>query len=156
MIIKNEAQLKELLMAKCKNALLKSQEQIYQIINRFIKDFYTEFSPEMYERTYQLYQSLVKSEIVSTGNGYEAHVYFDIGALDHYSHSIRVNGNVYTYEGKHKWSEQQILDTALTGDLPHGGHAGGTAIWTKALSKLNAEAINTLKRMLISEGIPIK
>ena len=156
MIIKNEAQLKELLMAKCKNALVKSQEQIYQIIDRFIKEFYAEFSPEMYERTYQLYRSLVKSDIVSTGNGYEAHVYFDIDALDHYSHTIRVHGKTYTYEGKHKWSEQQILDNALTGDLPHGGHAGGTAIWTEALSMLNTEAINTLKRMLISEGIPIK
>lgn len=156
MVFKNEAQLKEFLLKKCENALMKSQEQIYQIINRFVKQFYAEFSPEMYERTYQLYQSLVKTDIRHTGSGYEAYVYFDVDALDHYFHSMRVNGKVYQYEGKHKWSEQEILDTALTGDLPHGGYAGGTAIWTEALSVLNVEAVNTLKRMLISEGIPIK
>lgn len=158
MVIKNEAQLKQILLAKCKNAVIKAQEQIYQIIHRFIKAFYVEddFSPEMYERTYQLLSSLVKSEIISTGNGYQARVYFDVDKLDHYRHTIKSHGKKYTYEGKHKWGEQQILDTALTGGLPHGGHAGGTQIWYEALSQLNAEAINTLKRMLISEGIPIK
>lgn len=153
---KNEAELKQFLLKKCENALIKSQSLVYQIINRFVKEYYAEFSPEMYERTYQLYRSLVKSDVKRVGNGYEAYVYFDIDALDHYVHSIRVNGKVYSYSGIHKWSEEQILDTALTGGLPHGGYAGGTAIWSESLSMLNAEAINTLKRMLVSEGIPIK
>ena len=156
MTFNNEKELKNFLLNKCKSALIKSQEQVYQIINRFVKEYYAEFSPEMYERTYQLYQSLVKSDIRPSTNGYEAYVYFDVSTLDHYSHTIRVHGNKYTYEGKHKWSEQQILDTALTGGLPHGGYAGGTAIWIEALAMLNIEAINVLKRMLASVGIPIK
>lgn len=156
MVFKNEKQLEAFLMKKCKNALIKSQEQVYQIIDRFVKQYYAEFSPEMYERTYQLYRSLVKSDIRQVGKGYEASIYFDLDTLDHHLHRIRVNGNVYSYEGKHKWSEQQILDNALTGDLPHGGYAGGTAIWNEALSVLNTEAIEVLKRMLISEGVPLK
>ena len=82
MVFKNEKQLKDFLLKKSKAALIKSQEQVYQIIDRFVKEFYADYSPELYERTYQLYRSLVKSEIVPTGSGYEAHVYFDLDSLD--------------------------------------------------------------------------
>ena len=157
MVFKNEAELKKHILAKCKNAIIKSQAQVYQIIDRFVKQFYAEFTPEMYDRTYQLFQSLVKGDIKSTPNGYEAYVYFDVDMLDHYVHTIKVNGKTYSYSGKHDWSEQDILDNALTGSLPHGGYAGagGQSIWNEALSVLNTEAIEVLKRMLISEGIPI-
>ena len=162
MVFKNETELKKHILAKCKNAIIKSQAQVYQIIDRFVKQFYAEFTPEMYDRTYQLFRSLVKGDIKSTPNGYEAYVYFDVDMLDHYVHTIRVkksNGKTYTYSysGKHDWSEEEILDNALTGNLPHGGFAGagGQPIWTESLEVLNAEAIEVLKRMLISEGIPI-
>lgn len=145
MVFKNEAQLKDFLLKKCKNALIKSQEQVYQIINRFVKEFYAEFSPEMYERTYQLFRSLVKSDIVATGNGYKAEVYFDFSSL------------VYT-SGSSPSGEQVMNAASYGGHGAEGLHviAGGTGIWSEPVQILNAEAINTLKRMLISEGIPIK
>jgi hypothetical protein len=39
MVFKNEKQLEAFLMKKCKNALIKSQEQVYQIIDRFVKQY---------------------------------------------------------------------------------------------------------------------
>lgn len=145
MVFKNEKQLKDFILRKCENALIKSQEQVYQIINRFVKEFYAEFSPEMYERTYQLYRSLVKSDIRPTGSGYEAYVYFDFGSL--------------VYDSGSKPSGEQVMNAASYGG--HGAEglhiiAGGTGIWDEPMQILNTEAINTLKRMLISEGIPIK
>ena len=146
MAFKNETELRTFLLAKCKNALIKSQGQVYQIVDRFVKEFYAEFSPEMYERTYQLYRSLVKSEIISTGNGYEAHVYFDLSSIDY------VTGS--------QPSGEQVMQAAEWGRHGAMGLAvadfKGTSIWHESLEVLNAEAINTLKRMLISEGIPIK
>lgn len=146
MVFKNEAELKAFLLKKCKNALVKSQEQVYQIIDRFVKEFYAEFSPEMYERTYQLYRSLVKSDIVSTGNGYEAQVYFDLSSLDY------VTGS--------KPSGEQVMQAAEWGRHGAMGLAvadfKGTSIWHEPKAILDAEAINILKKMLISEGIPIK
>lgn len=146
MIFKNEEQLKNFLLSKCQSALIKSQEQIYQIIDRFVKEFYAEFSPEMYERTYQLYRSLVKSEIITTSNGFEAYVYFDLSSLDY------VTGS--------RPSGEQVMQAA---DYGRHGAMGlavadfkGTSIWYESLEILNAGAINVLKRMLISEGIPIK
>lgn len=145
MVFKNETQLKEFLLKKCRNALIKSQEQVYQIIDRFVKEFYDEFTPDQYERTRQLFRSLVKSDIIRNGNGYKAEVYFDYGSL------------VYT-SGSSPSGEQVMNAAAYGGHGAEGLHviAGGTGIWSEPVQILNAEAINILKKMLISEGIPIR
>ena len=146
MVFKNEAQLKNFLLAKCKNALIKTQEQVYQIIDRFVKQFYAEFSPEMYERTYQLYSSLVKSDIIPDGNGYKVEVYFDLGSIGY------VTGS--------KPSGEQVMKAA---DFGRHGAMGlavadfkGTSIWHEPLEILDAKAISILVDMLRAEGIPIK
>ena len=141
--------LKTYIISRCGDAIQKAQEQVYQIIDRFVKEYYAEFSPTMYERTYQLYKSLVKSDIVSTGNGFTAEVYFDIGMLDYYMKKI--NGKEYPNKG---WSEEKTLTAAAHGS--HGGYASGTAIWDEPLQVLNTEAYNMLKRMLIASGIPLR
>ena len=146
MVFKNEKQLEKFLLQKCKNALIKSQEQVYQIIDRFVKEFYAEFSPEMYERTYQLYRSLVKSDIVHTANGYEAHVYFDLSSIDYVTGSKPSGEQVM---GAAEWGRHGAIGLAVA-DFK------GTSIWHESLAILDVEAIDTLKRMLISEGIPIK
>ena len=146
MVFKNESELKAFILKKCRNALAKSQEQVYQIIDRFVKEFYAEFTPEMYERTYQLYRSLVKSEVVRTRNGYEAQVYFDLSSLD-YVTGARPSG-------------EQVMGAAEFGRHGAMGLATadfkGTSVWHEPLAILDAQAINILKKMLISEGIPIK
>lgn len=146
MVFKNEEQLKNFLLQKCKNALIKSQEQVYQIINRFVKEFYAEYNPEMYERTYQLFSSLVKSDIIQTGSGYEAQVYFDLSSLD-YVTGARPSGEQVM--GAAEWGRHGAMGLAVA-DFK------GTSIWHEPLEILNAQAINILKKMLISEGIPIR
>lgn len=146
MVFKNEEQLKSFLLQKCKNALIKSQEQVYQIINRFVKEFYAEYNPEMYERTYQLFSSLVKSDIIQTGSGYEAQVYFGLSSLD-YVTGARPSGEQVM--GAAEWGRHGAMGLAVA-DFK------GTSIWHEPLEILNAQAINILKKMLISEGIPIR
>lgn len=146
MVFKNEEQLKSFLLQKCKNALIKSQEQVYQIINRFVKEFYAEYNPEMYERTYRLFSSLVKSDIIQTGSGYEAQVYFDLSSLD-YVTGARPSGEQVM--GAAEWGRHGAMGLAVA-DFK------GTSIWHEPLEILNAQAINILKKMLISEGIPIR
>lgn len=146
MVFKNEEQLKSFLLQKCKNALIKSQEQVYQIINRFVKEFYAEYNPEMYERTYQLFSSLVKSDIIQTGSGYEAQVYFDLSSLDYVTGARPSGGQVM---GAAEWGRHGAMGLAVA-DFK------GTSIWHEPLEILNAQAINILKKMLISEGIPIR
>lgn len=146
MVFKNEAELKNFLMKKCQNALIKSQEQVYQIIDRFVKEFYAEFTPEMYERTYQFYRSLVKSKVTRTHNGYEAEVYFDLSSLNY------VTGS--------KPSGEQVMGAAEYGRHGAMGLAvadfKGASVWHEPLAILDAKAINILVDMLRAEGIPIK
>lgn len=146
MIFKNEAQLKGFLLAKCKNALIKSQEQVYQIIDRFVKEFYADYSPEMYERTYQLYRSLVKSDIVPTAMGYEARVYFDISELD-YIYGAQPTGEQVMAAAAEGWH-------GADGLLVKSGNTG-VSIWNDPMEIIDANAISVLERMLKAGGIPV-
>ncbi len=130
MIFNSLDNLKSYILSKSYSALQKTTEQVYQIINRFVKEYYAEFSPEMYERTYQLFCSLVKSSVVSTGNGWQAYVYFDASQLDYAMK--RINGREIHNRG---WSEEKTLSSAAHG--LHGGYASGTAIWDEPLTLLN-------------------
>lgn len=167
MKFKNTEQLKKYLMSHMKNAIQKSQQQVYQILDRFMKEYYAEYDPIIYERTYQLYKSLVKTDVVQTGNGYKAYVYFDATNLDyqikHFTQIQDVNG--YMNPFTHRFSEsgtfanpsgdaEKTLESAMHG--LHGGKIPGTNIWGESTVILHREMFNILKRMLISEGIPVK
>ena len=155
MVFKNEKQLKEFLMAKCKNAVIQAENKVYAIIKRFLVEFYQDYDPSVYERTNQLLHSLVKSGIRQTRNGYEAEVYFDLGGLSY------AGGNP---------SGEQVMEAAsqgyhgAIGDMPykpekqflymHG--RTGVSVWNDPIKELDAEAIEILADMLKAEGIPVK
>lgn len=148
MIFNSVDEIKNYILSHSSSAINQAKEQIYQVINSFVKEYYTEYSPTMYERTYQLYKSLVKTDVISTGDGWEATIYFDLDKLDYYMKKI--NGREYPNKG---WSETKTLDAAAHGS--HGGYESGTAIWDDAIKVLNKEGYNILKNALIQNGIPI-
>ena len=147
MVFKSRKELESFLLKKCRLAILKAQDEVYVVIKKFLYQYYADYDPVQYERTYQLLQSLVQSRIVSDGKGYKAEIYFDIDGLN--------------YATGAKPSGAQVMDAAA-----YGGHGAeglrvvsgdtGVSAWNDPIQKLNADAINILKRMLISEGIPIK
>ena len=96
-VFKTTGEIQSYIMSRMQPAIQIAQEKVYQIIDRFVKEYYSEFSPEMYERTYQLYRSLVKSKIISSGTGYECVVYFDLDALD-YAMKYRIVSNFECYD----------------------------------------------------------
>lgn len=167
MIFKTQSELENYLLQKMQNAIIKTQERVYQIIGRFVREYYTEFTPEVYERTYQLYRSLVMSKIEPTEKGYKCYIYFDLNKLDYQMKSFTRNpvNNGYMNPFTHKVSSdgsfpnpkgsaEKTLYSAAHGS--HGGYRVGTAIFDDPLKIINVEAINTLKDMLRAEGIPVK
>lgn len=146
MTFKNEKQLKDFLLKKCKTALAVTQEKAYQIIDMHVQRFYADYDPEMYQRTYQLMHSLVKSDIRSTGNGYEADVYFDLGSIG--------------YDTGRKPSGEQVMDAAAYGGHGASGlkvvYGSGANTWVSPKDVLDLEAINILVQELRIAGIPIK
>ena len=142
--------LKSYILSCCAEAIEAAQQEVYLLIDRFLMQYYAEFDPVLYQRTYQLLHSLVKSSVKSTGNGYEAEVYFDVSMLDY---SVKTLKGVGTWANKN-WSEHETLSAAAHGS--HGGYIGGTAIWDEPLQILDAKASEMLKRHLIAAGIPLK
>lgn len=155
MVFKNKKQLEDFLLAKCKSALVQAEEKVHRIIDDCLKQFYSEFEPDEYIRTSQLLHSLIKSGVKSTGNGFEAEVYFDINGLNYPKGetSLQSGGKGYA-----NWDIDTILDVVMTGSysgLPHGGYAEGTAIWSESLKRIG-NIWSLLEQELRAQGIPIK
>lgn len=145
MAIKSEADLERILLPKMKNALIKAQDKVHKIIDMYVQRFYADYDPIMYDRVYKLMHSLVKGEIIKSGKGYKAEVYFNLD---------------YLYNTGAKPSGKDVMDVAAFGG--HGAkglrvvYGGSENIWYAPLEVLDNEAIEILKDMLISEGIPIR
>lgn len=155
MVFKNQKQLEDFLMAKCKNAIIQAEEKVHQTIDNCLKQFYNEFSPDEYIRTEQLLHSLVKSDVKESGNGFEVEVYFDVDGLNYPKGETELQSG---RKGYANWNKDTILDVAMTGSyggLPHGGYAEGTAIWTESIKRLG-DVYGLLERELRAQGIPIK
>lgn len=162
-------ELEEYVLEQARKSLIQIQEQIYAIIDRFVKQYYAEYPPEVYERTYQLYRSLVKSEIRKEGNGYVCEIYFDVTKLNYemkrFTKWVNVYGayvNPYTHESNADgWfynkghDEQKTLETAMLSGT-HGGYGKGTAIWTESMKVINRKKMQIFKKFLKQNGIPIK
>ena len=150
MVFKNEAQLKAFLLKKCQGTVKASEEKIHKTIDKCLQQFYDEFDPEEYIRTSQLLHSLVRSGVKSTGNGYEAEVYFDVGALNYKTGVVPTqNGTGYA-----TWSSETVLSVAMESEVPHGGYVGGTAIWSDSNARLG-DIKTLLVHELKKQGVPI-
>lgn len=159
--------LERYILSQSEVAIKMAQEKVFRLIENYLLKYYTEFDPSVYERTYQLLCSLVKTEIKSTGNGWVAEVYFDASTLDyHIKHmtKIKVNGgymNPYNHAispdgtfSNPKGDANKVLESAAHGS--HGGYKSGTAIWDLPLRIINKDSYNMFKKCLIDAGIPVK
>lgn len=154
MVFRNETELKNFLLQKCRNAVVQAEESVHRTIDNCLKQFYSEFSPDEYIRTQQLLHSLVKSGVKQVGNSFEAEVYFDVSSLNYQTGEIPTQHGF----GYATWDAETVLRVAMTGDYggkPHGGYATGTAILTESMNRLG-NIFELLKQELIAQGIPIK
>ena len=142
--------LKNYILSRSQVAIKMAQEKVFKIIEDFLLQYYMEFSPEVYVRTYQLLCSLVKTDIKQTANGWVAEIYYDVSRLDY---SVKTLNGIGTWANKN-WSEQQTLEAAAHGS--HGGWVSGTAIWDDPILVLKKDGINILKQSLIAAGIPVR
>lgn len=152
MVFKDKKQLENFLLHKCRNAIEKSQEKVYEIIDSCLNTFYGEFTPAEYIRTKRLLYSLVKSDVKQVGNGFVAEVYFDSRLLDYPQGMVQLQSGGF---GWATWTGEKVLSVAMEGNKPHGGYASGTAVWIKSKEKLG-NIYNLLKQKLIEEGIPVR
>lgn len=145
MIFNSIEEIKQYIISHSQSAVAAAQEKVYQIMEDVLLEFYSEYDPVMYDRTYQLLSCCVKTDVKSTGNGWVAEVYFDAGML-HYITGSQPSG-------------QQVLSAALWGLHGASGLAVadffGTPIGMESLSRIESQIYPILKTELIAAGIPV-
>ena len=137
------SQIKKDIEAKAKVAVFNTREKIYSVIEKNLRVYYGEFSPEEYIRTQQLLNSLVRQS-----GGLHAEVYFDAGALNYQTGVIETQHGT----GYATWGAAEVLDTSMHGS--HGGYVGGTAIWDNSMSELG-DIIALIVKELRAAGLPV-
>lgn len=131
-------------MEKCANAVTNAERKVHDEFAGNINQFYTEFRPEEYIRTGALFNSLEVTGAKRAGNRVTTEIYFNTPHYDHGWVPLQSGGHGYSY-----WTDDHILDVAMTGKLPHGGYEDGTAIWTDSMAKLGGG--QGIKILLIQE-----
>lgn len=147
--ITNTNQLVKIFQARVKMAVKMTQDDIYKTIQRYITAYYEEgvFSggsciPDVYERTYRLLNSLIKTDIKVSGNSISCTVEIDRNYLN------------YSYQGGA--TGQQVMD--WLNDSWHGGTVQGEhEYWNEALTELSGEQgiIWLMKYYLHKCGVPV-
>jgi len=102
-IITNESEARKYMELEIKKSMINVQNKVYMIIDKFIKEYYSDYDPVEYIRTKAFYNSLVKSDIRKVRNGYECDVYIDLDSMDYYRHDAYVVVDMIN-RGYHAWS----------------------------------------------------
>ena len=148
-IIRNPNDIIKILDARVSQALRMTQDEIYKAIMTELNNYYHEpvfhggsSIPVVYKRLYKMLNSIVKTDIVRSGDSFNCTVGVDEGYLN------------YTYPGGATGQEVWGWANANT----HGGTVDGNLeVWNNAMDNLGGEngIINLMKQNLIKCGVPV-
>ena len=141
-IIKNANDLIEVLRKRISLALKDTQDVIYEALQFELTNYYQEITPKIYNRTYELFNSIIKTDVAMSSDGFYCTVEVDPSYLN------------YTYKGGATGLEVWEWANANT----HGGTVkGNIEVWNNAMNSLGGEQgiIATMKQNLIKYGVPV-
>ena len=143
-VIKSMNDLTKILESRIQQALKITQQEIFETIQRYINDYYHEYTPELYQRTWKLLNSLIKTEIIKVDNGFSCNVQIDKNYLSYKYKGGATGLDVTTYANQHS----------------HGGVYDDDfgQFWNDAMGELGLELgiKSIMKKNLKKCGISIK
>lgn len=149
--IKSMSDLTKIIESRIQQALKMTQQEIFEVIQQHITDYYkepvfrngTSAIPMIYDRTYKLLNSLIKTDIVKSSGTISCSVEIDQNYLD------------YHYMGG-----ASGLDVMLSADQAFHGWSveGDMRIWSDSLSELGLKPgiLYLMKNNLKKCGVPVK
>lgn len=78
------AELEKALLEQCKELCEFASNEVYSAINYFLAQYYNEWSPQYYQRSYDMLHSAFKTNVKKVGKGYQAEVGIDYESLNNY------------------------------------------------------------------------
>ncbi len=150
-VIKSMSDLKKILESRIQQALKMTQQEIFKVIQQHITDYYhepvfkdgTSAIPMLYDRTYKLLNSLIKTNIIKTNGTISCSVEIDPNYLN------------YQYMGG-----ASGLDVMLSAEQAFHGWSieGDMHIWYDALAELGLKPgiLYIMKSNLKKCGVPVK
>lgn len=82
--INNMNELEKALQPVLMGMVNKMADEVYKMLNYFLKDYYTGWTPKSYQRTKDFLYSAVKTEAKMVGNTCVASVYIDYESMNNY------------------------------------------------------------------------
>ena len=150
-VIRSMNDLNKILESRIKQALKMTQNEIFKVFQKYITEYYkepvfrdgTSAIPMIYDRTYKMLNSLIKTDIVKNGNTLSCTVEIDPNYLN------------YKYIGG-----MSGLDIILSANERFHGWSieGDIQIWDDALAELGLKPgiLYLMKSNLKKCGVPIK
>ena len=157
--IKNQKELERVLEKHIKSSLEKTQKVVYDTLDKSINEFYAEYDPLWYRRTYSFLKSLTHTKVTKKGNTFVCEVKIDEDYLSHKYHGNDSPANIpATGYDVAKWADRQSIGF-------NGGNHGYTVntgrndgFWNIAIEELGdvPGLIHMFKENLIKSGLAIK
>ena len=150
MLISNTNELNNMLKKVAMEAMNQVREQVSDCIDKFIKQYYAEYTPidenkGGYRRTYQFFDSLVVPSVKANGNTLTCEIYLDPGSMNYKNAS----GQAVLEMIDHGYHAMRRMGAPY--DIP------GTAVWSESVSYIEKYdlVIGTFKKYLESQGFTV-
>lgn len=132
--IKNPRAFSKALMPKMREAAESMQSTVYSTIHAFMMQYYQEYEPEKYQRTFRFFNSLVKSDIKRIHNGFECSVYIDLNSFK--------SG----YEGNTPFEAADMINRGFHADTSMNRHSYKTPYDVEAQYRFWDDSIDEFKK----------
>ena len=117
-------ELEVFLLERCRELCEFASNEVYEAINFFLAQYYSEWQPSVYQRTYDMLHSAFKTEVKKVGNGYQSIVGIDYESLDSYKDvsgwQAVTYANEETHGGLNVDTHTRVFDDAIDSTITSG------------------------------------
>lgn len=153
--IKNQKQLADVILEKyVASAMKATQQMVYDAIQESITEYYKEYTPEVYERTYKFLNSLIKTDIIRVGNTISCEVKIDERFLEYeYPNGGGINATGLDVV---QWANREVPGYGNHGGTVDTGRDDG--FWDVAMQTLGGDfgIMTLLNNNLKRRGLNVK
>lgn len=133
---KSMIDLEKFMLDHCKQLCEYAANEVYEAINYFLDQYYSEWKPATYQRTYEFLHSAFKTDIKKVGNGYEIEVGIDYESLDDYENATGFEVVSYANQGLHGGldvnTNTHVWDDAIDSTIESGQLLADCIIFLKS------------------------